>query len=113
MPELYRQADLVISRSGAGTIFELAALGKAAILVPYPHAYGHQKQNAVYLAEKQAAWMIEEKDLTSGVLREAILTLYRDSGQRQRFEANIKRFINREAGHVLAENTWSLMCKKN
>jgi UDP-N-acetylglucosamine--N-acetylmuramyl-(pentapeptide) pyrophosphoryl-undecaprenol N-acetylglucosamine transferase len=113
MVELYRKTNLVISRSGAGTIFELAALGKPAILVPYPHAYGHQKQNAVYLAEKQAAWMIEEKDLSCKILREAILTLYQDSGRRQQFEANIKRLTNREAGHILAENTWSLMCKKN
>ena len=113
MAELYREADLVISRAGAGTIFELAALGKAAVLVPYPHAYAHQRQNAAYLVEQQAAWMIEEKDLSGDILREAVITLYRDPKRKQIFETNIKRLANREAGHLLTENTWSLMCEKN
>ena len=43
--QLYQEADLVIARARAGTIFELSALGKPAILIPYPYAYGHQKKN--------------------------------------------------------------------
>lgn len=113
MSQLYQEADLVISRAGAGTIFEVAAAGKPAILVPYPHAYGHQRQNAIYLAEKQAAWVIEEQDLSCEVLREAVLTLYRDSKRRHLLGANIGGFTNREAGRVLVENTWSLMCEKS
>jgi UDP-N-acetylglucosamine--N-acetylmuramyl-(pentapeptide) pyrophosphoryl-undecaprenol N-acetylglucosamine transferase len=109
----YKEADLVVSRAGAGTIFELAALGKASILIPYPYAYGHQKQNALCLAAKKAALMIEEEILSPHSLYEAVMSLYRDPKRREMFEANVKQFANREAAQALAENTWSLMCKKN
>ncbi|MCK4833563.1 MAG: undecaprenyldiphospho-muramoylpentapeptide beta-N-acetylglucosaminyltransferase, partial [Gammaproteobacteria bacterium] len=50
MPAVYEWADLVICRSGAMTVFELAAVGVASILVPYPHAVDdHQTHNAYYL----------------------------------------------------------------
>ena len=61
MPQLYAAADLVISRSGAGTVAELALLGKPALLVPLPSsAGGHQKANALVLADKEGAICLEE-----------------------------------------------------
>ena len=61
MGERYGAADLVIARAGAGTIAEIAANGRPAILVPFPHAAGdHQRANARWLAERGGAVVIEE-----------------------------------------------------
>ncbi|HBA60440.1 MAG TPA: hypothetical protein DCZ92_06415 [Elusimicrobia bacterium] len=61
MPLLYAAADLVLSRSGAGTVAELAALKKPAILSPLPSsAAGHQKANALVLASRGAAVCLDE-----------------------------------------------------
>ena len=61
MPRLYAAADLVIARSGAGTVAELALLKKPALLVPLPSsAGGHQKANALVLAAAGAAVCLEE-----------------------------------------------------
>ncbi len=58
----YRAADFVIARAGAGTIFELAAVGKPALLVPYPYAANdHQRLNAEVLVAAGAAWMVPDR----------------------------------------------------
>ncbi|MEX2107437.1 MAG: UDP-N-acetylglucosamine--N-acetylmuramyl-(pentapeptide) pyrophosphoryl-undecaprenol N-acetylglucosamine transferase [Solirubrobacterales bacterium] len=57
--------DLVLSRSG-GSIFELTAVGRAAILVPYPHAAaGHQSTNAEWMAEAGAAVVVLDEELSA------------------------------------------------
>lgn len=66
MAKAYRAADLVISRAGAGTISELQALGKAAILVPSPNvAEDHQTHNALALSTKNAAVLVADSDARS------------------------------------------------
>ncbi len=66
MASAYHRADVVVSRAGATTLFELAALGKPSILVPYPYAAnGHQETNARSLARSGGAEMILQKDLTA------------------------------------------------
>lgn len=63
MATAYRAADLVISRAGAGTISELQLLGKAAVLVPSPNvAEDHQRKNALALADRNAAVLVEDAD---------------------------------------------------
>ncbi|NOR42721.1 MAG: undecaprenyldiphospho-muramoylpentapeptide beta-N-acetylglucosaminyltransferase, partial [Gammaproteobacteria bacterium] len=65
MPAAYEWADLVICRSGAMTVFELAAAGIASILVPYPHAVDdHQTHNALYLEAAGAAIVKQQNELT-------------------------------------------------
>jgi UDP-N-acetylglucosamine--N-acetylmuramyl-(pentapeptide) pyrophosphoryl-undecaprenol N-acetylglucosamine transferase len=65
MAAAYAWADLVICRSGALTIAELAAAGVAAILVPFPHAVDdHQTANGAYLADNGAALLMQQRDLT-------------------------------------------------
>jgi len=64
MAEAYQWADLVICRSGALTISELAAIGVASILVPLPIAVDdHQTHNGRYLAQVGAAEIIQQRDL--------------------------------------------------
>lgn len=63
MAEVYRAADLVVARAGAGTISELELLGKPSILVPSPNvAEDHQRHNAEALASRGAAGMVLDKD---------------------------------------------------
>lgn len=65
MEKAYEWADLVLCRSGALTVAELATTGIGSILVPYPHAIdNHQSENAKYLAKSGAALIVQEKELT-------------------------------------------------
>lgn len=61
MATAYRAADFAICRAGAGTIFELAAMGKPALLVPYPYAANdHQRLNAEAMVTAGAAWTLPD-----------------------------------------------------
>lgn len=83
MAEAYAVADIVISRAGATTLAELNALGKPAILVPYPFAAGrHQEMNALKLKEMGAAMLILDSELKGETLAAAIRKLYEDAGLR-------------------------------
>ena len=64
MPSAYAQADLVICRSGAMTVSELAACGVASCLIPFPHAIDdHQTANARFLSDANAAVLLPQKNL--------------------------------------------------
>ncbi|MEY3664108.1 MAG: hypothetical protein RLZZ153_290 [Pseudomonadota bacterium] len=76
MASAYAHADLVIARAGAMTVAEIAAVGVASILVPFPHAVDdHQTTNARYLADAGAAQLIPQAELNparlAALLREA------------------------------------------
>ena len=72
-------ADLVINRAGASTISELQVQGKPSILIPSPNVVeNHQFFNAKTLADKGAAIIVEEKDLSTNVLTEKVLSLIED-----------------------------------
>ncbi|HQT80700.1 MAG: undecaprenyldiphospho-muramoylpentapeptide beta-N-acetylglucosaminyltransferase [Ferrovum sp. 37-45-19] len=65
MAEVYQQADLVICRSGALTVSEVACAGVASLFVPFPSAVDdHQTINAQFLEGKQASYLIQQKNLT-------------------------------------------------
>ncbi|PVX70568.1 undecaprenyldiphospho-muramoylpentapeptide beta-N-acetylglucosaminyltransferase [Paraburkholderia unamae] len=66
MASAYQNADLVICRSGAMTVAEIAAVGVAACFVPFPYAVDdHQTTNAAFLADKDAALVVQQRDLTA------------------------------------------------
>jgi UDP-N-acetylglucosamine--N-acetylmuramyl-(pentapeptide) pyrophosphoryl-undecaprenol N-acetylglucosamine transferase len=66
MPQRMAHAHLVIGRSGVGTVSELAAIGRPAILIPYPFATDdHQTANASVLESAGAAWLLQQRDLTA------------------------------------------------
>ncbi|MBU0736041.1 MAG: undecaprenyldiphospho-muramoylpentapeptide beta-N-acetylglucosaminyltransferase [Proteobacteria bacterium] len=74
MGAAYNRADIVVSRAGATTIFELAALGKPSILIPYPYATNrHQEINAGSLVRAGGAEMILQKDLTGEVMARTLI----------------------------------------
>jgi len=79
MAEAYEWADVVICRSGAMTVSELAIAGVASILVPYPYAVDdHQTANANHLVENGAAILIQQKELTAESLKETVMSLTRE-----------------------------------
>lgn len=111
--EDYRSADLIISRSGAGTVFELIAAGRPAILVPYPHAYAHQKLNAEYLSKRGAAVIIPEEKLTAEVLTDTVLNLKNNPDQRTNLIHHLKQLYKPNATENLVQLAWELSCIKN
>ncbi len=91
MPEAYRRADLVIGRAGATTIFELAAAGRPAILVPYPFATDqHQKANAEWLAATGGAKIIMQQDLDGRSLSSAVEEIRADPEMLRRMGKSAK-----------------------
>ncbi len=75
----YSQADLVLCRAGAITIAEIAVAGVASVLVPFPFAVDdHQTVNARYLADSDAAVLIQQKDLTPSRLAGVLLEFTRE-----------------------------------
>jgi len=73
--QAYAAADMIIARAGAATITELGLLGLPSVLVPYPFAGNHQKYNADVLADRGAALIVEQKDLTKKSLLDAVTSM--------------------------------------
>jgi UDP-N-acetylglucosamine--N-acetylmuramyl-(pentapeptide) pyrophosphoryl-undecaprenol N-acetylglucosamine transferase len=79
MAAAYHRCDLVVSRAGATTVFELAALGKPSVLIPYPHATNqHQEFNARGMARAGGAELIREHDLTGEGLAKVLMKYMED-----------------------------------
>jgi UDP-N-acetylglucosamine--N-acetylmuramyl-(pentapeptide) pyrophosphoryl-undecaprenol N-acetylglucosamine transferase len=79
MPERIAACHLVVGRSGASTVSELAVIGRPSILVPLPHSLDNdQKANAEKLAGAGAGWMIEQKDFTEDAFAQRIEQLFAD-----------------------------------
>lgn len=80
MAQAYAQADVVICRSGAMTVSEIAAIGVAALFVPFPFAVDdHQTTNGQFLSEQGAAVMIQQKDLRVEALADWLAGLTRET----------------------------------
>ncbi len=68
-------ADLVVGRAGSSTLAEVTALGLPMVVVPYPHAAGHQRANAASLVEAGAARLIDDEAFDAAALLEAATLL--------------------------------------
>ena len=102
-------ADIVICRAGASSLSEIEALGKASILVPSPNvAENHQYHNAMALVEKNAALLIEEKDLTVSALQEAFDSLAGDRAKLEETAKNAKSLAIGDAKEKIADIIVSL-----
>jgi UDP-N-acetylglucosamine--N-acetylmuramyl-(pentapeptide) pyrophosphoryl-undecaprenol N-acetylglucosamine transferase len=104
MAERFSQADLVVSRAGANTVAELAAAGKAAILVPFPFAADqHQLRNAESLAKAGAARLILDRELNGETLAAAVREMREHRETMERMEERIRRFARPEAARHIAD----------
>ena len=78
MARAYAEADLVICRAGATTVSEIAAVGAAALFVPFPHAVDdHQSSNARFLVDQGGGWLIQQADLTPEALMQLLQKMER------------------------------------
>ena len=101
----YAVADLVVCRSGAMTLAEIAACGTPAILVPYPYAaHNHQEVNALNLVERGAAAMVLDRELTGERLAREIAHLLADRQTLRRMSANARTFARLDAAERLVRS---------
>jgi UDP-N-acetylglucosamine--N-acetylmuramyl-(pentapeptide) pyrophosphoryl-undecaprenol N-acetylglucosamine transferase len=110
MGEAYAVSDIVVSRAGATTLAELTALGKPAVLIPYPYAAGnHQELNARKLLEMGAAKMILDSELTGEVLAGGIRELYSSEKLRVEMHRNSESVGRPEACGRVVDIAMSLL----
>ncbi len=84
----FADADLVVCRSGASTVTELAAVGAAAVFVPFPHAVDdHQTANARFLTDAGAGWLVPQPELTPRRLADLLLNTGREALLQRALEA--------------------------
>ncbi len=108
MDYAYSVADIIISRSGAGTISELCLVGKPVILIPSPNvAEDHQTKNARALSDKSAAILIAEGEAVKRLVDEAV-ALINDKAKRDILSENIMNMADRDADVRIAEEVLKL-----
>jgi UDP-N-acetylglucosamine--N-acetylmuramyl-(pentapeptide) pyrophosphoryl-undecaprenol N-acetylglucosamine transferase len=101
MPAAFAAADLVICRSGAGTVSELAAAGKPSILVPFPFAADdHQTRNAEAMERDGAARLVRDAELNGGTLFATVRAI---AGSLENMGANARRLAKPGAARRAAE----------
>ena len=88
--QAYAQADLIVCRAGASTVTEIAAVGAAAVFVPFPFAVDdHQTTNARFLVDAGGGWLVQQRDLRPEWLAQLVQTTSR--------EELIRRALGRQA----------------
>ncbi len=113
MAYAYLSADLIISRAGAGSIFEISACGKPSIIIPLPKSAGnHQRENAFSFARYGAAVVMEQDNLTPHLLLHEIKKILEHSEQRISMSENAKNFSILESSKYIAEEIIKLAIKK-
>lgn len=104
MPTILRASDVVIARSGAMTITELAAAEACPILIPSPNVTGnHQYINAKNLVEKQAAILIEEANLSEELLEETVNKILNSKSLQTKLRKNITEFYNPKSERIICD----------
>jgi UDP-N-acetylglucosamine--N-acetylmuramyl-(pentapeptide) pyrophosphoryl-undecaprenol N-acetylglucosamine transferase len=102
-------ADLVICRAGATTLAELAALGRPALLVPFPSASDdHQRKNAGVLAAAGAADVVDQRALSGATLVEAVEKLVGDGARLTAMRAAMRGFARPDAASRIVDRVWEL-----
>jgi UDP-N-acetylglucosamine--N-acetylmuramyl-(pentapeptide) pyrophosphoryl-undecaprenol N-acetylglucosamine transferase len=94
-------ADVGLSRSGASSLGEFPLVGLPAILVPYPHSWRYQKVNAEYLAQRDAALILEDRDLLEQLVPN-VQDLIRDPAKRKRMTNAMRSLARPEAARSIA-----------
>jgi len=104
MAGVYREADLVVSRAGAGAVFEMAAMGKPSLLIPYPFAANrHQETNARFLVEAGAAEMILQENLTGEVLADRLVKWMEGRAALEKMGQAARRVSKPDAAQKIAD----------
>ena len=112
MPIMMAAADIVVCRAGAMTLSEVAAMRKAAIIVPSPNVTDdHQYKNAKQLADADAAIVIRESELTDKLMIETIDALIKNSARREKMGENISAFATDDVRQRIYQEICELLKK--
>jgi UDP-N-acetylglucosamine--N-acetylmuramyl-(pentapeptide) pyrophosphoryl-undecaprenol N-acetylglucosamine transferase len=96
-------AEVVVSRAGAGSLFDTAAVGRAAILVPFPYATGdHQLHNARYFTERGAGELLMDSEVDAATLRGRVEGLLKDERRREGLAGRMRALATPEAADEVA-----------
>ena len=99
----YAAADFIVNRSGSGSIFEIAALGKPSILIPLPEAaQNHQVENAYAYALTGAAIVLEEANMRPHFFLERVRDIIFDQKEMERMSQAALRFAKPDAARIIA-----------
>lgn len=97
-------ANVIISRSGATAIAEFALWGKPAILIPIPEKISHdQRTNAYTYAKSGGAVVLEQENMSPGILATQALSIAGDAAKQQKMSELAKQFARPDAGRIIAE----------
>jgi UDP-N-acetylglucosamine--N-acetylmuramyl-(pentapeptide) pyrophosphoryl-undecaprenol N-acetylglucosamine transferase len=100
----YQAADLIVSRAGSGSIFEIAAIGKPSILVPLPEAaQDHQVKNAYSYAENGACLVMEEANFTPRFFSEKLKYFFAHPEELEKMRKGAREFARPRAAKAIAE----------
>ena len=104
MPAYLSACNLAITRSGALTVSEIAACGRASVMIPSPYVTNnHQFFNAKVASDRAASILIEEKDLKPGMISELIGKLMNDRARVERMENNSRNLGRTDAADVMCD----------
>jgi UDP-N-acetylglucosamine--N-acetylmuramyl-(pentapeptide) pyrophosphoryl-undecaprenol N-acetylglucosamine transferase len=104
MQAAFAIADIVVSRAGANSIADIAANGKASILIPlFKSAGDHQRMNAYELAKIGATMVLEETNLGEHILLQKIEKIFHDDELKKTMESKIRAFYHPEAADHIAQ----------
>jgi UDP-N-acetylglucosamine--N-acetylmuramyl-(pentapeptide) pyrophosphoryl-undecaprenol N-acetylglucosamine transferase len=110
MSAAYGKADIVIGRAGAGTVFELAVLGKPSILIPFPQAADdHQTSNARMLSDAGGAIMIPQDELDADRLADVLAGFMEDRTALQKMAEHALRTARPNAAKEIADQMEELL----
>ncbi len=105
MRQAYHRADIFVGRAGAGTIFELAAMGKPSILIPYPYAANnHQERNARVLAGVGGAKILLQEDLVPERLAELLAGYMDDEGALRKMGEKARTAAKPDAAKAIVDH---------
>ena len=100
MPNQMAKADIIISRAGAASIAEIAAIGRAALLIPFPYSLDdHQIYNARTLADKNAAIIFHQKEIETdpNLLAKELLSLIKNPVECEKLAAKARNLAHKHA----------------
>lgn len=113
MATLYKESKIIIARSGAGSVFEIANSNIPAIFVPYPlSAENHQYTNAKYLVDKKAALLVEEGEAFEENLNENINLLIKDPTIIKKLKENMESMTVESAEEMVGKQIKNIIESK-
>ena len=114
MPGLLKKSDLVISRSGASSIAELAATGRASLMLPLPSAMdNHQKANATQMEQVGGGYCLDETTISPAFLATRIMQLFGEPDQLRAMARNAKALASPAAANDIADLAQELITERN